>query len=176
MISFWAFQLALVVENSHANAGDLRDADSIPKLGRLPGRGNGNPLRYSCLGNRVDRGSWWVTVHGVAKSWTRLTDHTKEERPHTGKDWRQKEKGALEDKMVGEHRWLSGHESEQTLGDSRRQGGLACCSPGGGRVRHDLAAEQQQRGKERKEGRINGKKEVKIYTPLLTVLPEQAVW
>ena len=44
----------------------------IPELGRLPGEGNGSPLQCSCLGNPMDRGAWWATVHGVAKSWTRL--------------------------------------------------------------------------------------------------------
>ena len=38
------------------------------------GEGNGNPLQYSCLENSVDRGAWWATVHGIAKSWTRLTE------------------------------------------------------------------------------------------------------
>ena len=41
--------------------------DSIPALGRSPGEGNGNPLQYSCLENSMDRGAWWITVHGVAK-------------------------------------------------------------------------------------------------------------
>ena len=36
--------------------------------------GNGNPLQYSCLDNPMDRGAWWAAVHGVAKSWTRLSD------------------------------------------------------------------------------------------------------
>ena len=44
------------------------DAGSIPGLGRSPGEGNGNPLQYSCLGNPIDRGAWWATVHGVTKS------------------------------------------------------------------------------------------------------------
>jgi len=44
------------------------DANSIPGLGRSPGEGNGNPLQYSCLGNPMDRGAWWATVHGVPKS------------------------------------------------------------------------------------------------------------
>ena len=39
-----------------------------PGLGRAPGEGNGNPLQYSCLGNPMDRGAWWDTVHGVAQS------------------------------------------------------------------------------------------------------------
>ena len=53
-------------------------AGSIPGWGRSPGKGNGNPLQYSCLKNSMDRGAWWATVHGVAKSWTRLQDqHTR---------------------------------------------------------------------------------------------------
>ena len=43
-----------------------------PWVGRYPGRGNGNSLQYSCLGNPMDRGAWWATVHGVTKSRTRL--------------------------------------------------------------------------------------------------------
>ena len=53
-----------VVRNLPANAGDV---GLIPGLGRSPGEGNGNLLQYSCLGNPVDRGAWWVTVHGVTK-------------------------------------------------------------------------------------------------------------
>ena len=41
------------------------DESSIPESGRHPGEGNGNPLQYSCLGNRIDRGAWQATVHGV---------------------------------------------------------------------------------------------------------------
>ena len=55
------------------------------------------------------------------------------------KDWKQKEKGAAEDKMVRQHHWLSGHKFEQTPGDSEGQGSLGCCSPWGHRVRHSLA-------------------------------------
>ena len=46
----------------------------IPGLGRSPGEVNGNPLQYSCLEDPMDRGAWWATVHGVAKSWTQLSD------------------------------------------------------------------------------------------------------
>ena len=70
----WASQMALVVKNPPANAGDVRDAGWIPGFGRSPGEGNGNPLQYSCLENPVDRRAWWATVHGVAKSQTRLSD------------------------------------------------------------------------------------------------------
>ena len=51
--------------------------------------------------------------------------------PYAGKDWRQEEKGMIEDEMVGWHYWLNEHEFEQTLGDSEGQGSLVCCSPWG---------------------------------------------
>ena len=63
-------QVALVVKNPLANAGDIRDTGSIPGLGRSPGEGNGNLFQFSCLENSIDREAWWVLVHGVAKSWT----------------------------------------------------------------------------------------------------------
>ena len=55
------------------NAGD---PGSIPGSGKSPGEGNGNPLQYSCLENPMDKGAWLATVHGVAKSRTRLSDFT----------------------------------------------------------------------------------------------------
>ena len=57
-----------MVKNPPANAGDTRDIGLIPGLGRSPAGGNGNPLQYSCLGNSMNRGAWWATVHGVAES------------------------------------------------------------------------------------------------------------
>ena len=63
--------VAQTVKTSVCNAGDL---GSIPGLGRSPGEGNGSPLQYSCLENPMDGGAWWATVHGVAKSQTRLSD------------------------------------------------------------------------------------------------------
>ena len=53
-----------MVKTPPANAGDTA---SIPGSGRPPGDGNSNPLQHSCLGNPLDPGDWWVTVHGVAK-------------------------------------------------------------------------------------------------------------
>ena len=53
-----AFQVALMVKNPPANAGDIRDTVSIPGSGRSPGEGNGNPLQYSCLENPRDGGAW----------------------------------------------------------------------------------------------------------------------
>ena len=68
-----------MVKNPPANAGDIRYVGLIPGLGRSPGRGHGNPLRYSCLENPMDRGDWQATVHGVTKNQTQLkclTVHT----------------------------------------------------------------------------------------------------
>ena len=62
--------MVLVVKNSPANAGDIRDVGSIPSSGRSPGGGHGNPLQYSCLENPLDRGASWVTVYRVAESQT----------------------------------------------------------------------------------------------------------
>ena len=64
----------MVLKNPPVNAEDASDMGSIPRLRRSPGVGNGSPLQYSCPGNSMDRGAWWATVHGVAKSQTRLSD------------------------------------------------------------------------------------------------------
>ena len=71
-----ASQVALVIKNPRADAGDARDAGSIPGLGRSLGGGHGNPLQYSCLENPMDRGAWRATVHGVAQSCTLLKWHS----------------------------------------------------------------------------------------------------
>ena len=52
-------------KESACNAGNL---GSVPRSGRSPEEGNGNPLQDSCLKNSMDRGDWWAIVHGVAKS------------------------------------------------------------------------------------------------------------
>ena len=64
--------MALVVKDPPANAGDARDAGSIPGWGRSSGGGRGNPLQDSCLVNTMDKGAWRTRVHGSAKSLTRL--------------------------------------------------------------------------------------------------------
>ena len=77
IIHSWVSQVALVVKNPPANAGDIKDTDSIPGLGRSPGEGHGNPCQYSCLGNLIDRGAWWATVQGsqrVRYNWA--AEHT----------------------------------------------------------------------------------------------------
>ena len=79
-IEFWgqvvlnlvASQVAQVVKKPLADAGDVRDAGSIPGLERSPGGGHGNSLQHSCLENPMDIGAWRATVHRVAKSRTQL--------------------------------------------------------------------------------------------------------
>ena len=71
---FEGLQVALVVKHPPASAGDTRDKGWIPGSGRSPGGGHGSPFQYSRLGNPMDRGAWWATVHGVAKSQTQLSN------------------------------------------------------------------------------------------------------
>ena len=82
LIWFWGFPGGSDGEASACNAGDL---GSIPGLGRSPGKGNGNPLQYSCLENSMDWGAWWATIHGVAKSQTQLSNFM-----YTRIPWRRK--------------------------------------------------------------------------------------
>ena len=64
-----------MVKNPPVNAGETGDAASIPRSGRSPGVGYGNPLQYSCPENPTDRGAWKTTVLGVTKSQTQLSMH-----------------------------------------------------------------------------------------------------
>ena len=68
----WVSQVTVVVKNPPAIAGDVRDTGLLPGSRRSPGGGHGNPLQYSCLENPLEREAWWVTVHRVTKSQTRL--------------------------------------------------------------------------------------------------------
>ena len=61
-----------MVKNLPANAEDIRDTGSIPRLGRSPGEGHGNHSSILAMENAMDRGAWQATVHRVAKSWTQL--------------------------------------------------------------------------------------------------------
>ena len=63
-----------LVKNLPVNAGDTENTGVIPGSDISSGGGNGNPLQYSCLENLMDRGAWWATVHGFAKSQTRFGD------------------------------------------------------------------------------------------------------
>ena len=73
--SLW-FPGFAVVKGLPASEEDARDTGLIPGSGRFPGEGNGNPLQYSCLENPMAGGAWYATIHGVAKSWTQLSDFT----------------------------------------------------------------------------------------------------
>ena len=70
--SMGASQLVPVIKNLPASAGATGDRGLIPGSGRSPGEGNDNPLQYPYLENPMDRGDWWATVHGDAKSQTQL--------------------------------------------------------------------------------------------------------
>ena len=67
-------RLSLVAQMVKECACNARDTGLIPGMGRSPGERNGNPLQYACLENSMDRGAWWATVQGVAKSRTGLSD------------------------------------------------------------------------------------------------------
>ena len=69
--------MALLVKILPANAGDIIDADLIPRLRISLGGGHSNPFQYSCLENSMDREAWQATVHrGLTWSWTRPCTHT----------------------------------------------------------------------------------------------------
>ena len=72
----WASHVVLMVKNLLPSAGDARDVGLIPRSGRSPGGGHGNPLQFSCLKNLMDRGAWRATAPGVGKNQTRLNTHT----------------------------------------------------------------------------------------------------
>ena len=74
MYVFYHCTRGTVVKNPPASTGEPKDAGSVPGSGRSPGGGNGNPLQYSFLENSMDRRTWQVTVHGVPKSWTQLSN------------------------------------------------------------------------------------------------------
>ena len=73
---YWPLEAFLVAQMAES-ACNVGDPGSIPGSGRSPGGGHGNPLQYSCLQNPMGRGAWRATVHGIAQSWTWLSDqHT----------------------------------------------------------------------------------------------------
>ena len=81
---------------------------------------------------------YWSWSSKTLANWCKELTHWKKKNPDTGKDWRQEEKGATEDEMVGWHHWPNGHEFEQTQADNEGQGSLVCCSPWG-RKESDMA-------------------------------------
>ena len=68
--------LALMELTVSGNSQTLKNKKIFLNVYHCFGEGNGTPLQYSCLENPMDRGAWWATVHGVAKSRTQLSDFT----------------------------------------------------------------------------------------------------
>ena len=99
----------------------VRHPGLIPGLGRSPGEGNANPHQYSCLENSMDRGTWWATFHGVAKSQMQLTTDTHKtmaSRPITS--WQTKGKGRSSNRFplpgLSDHcRWWLSYEIRRWL-------------------------------------------------------------
>ena len=119
---FWT----VVVEKTLENPSDSKDIKSFDSEGNHP---------WIFIGRTDAEAVAPVLWPPDAKS--QLTGKD----PNAGKDWRQEEKGVKEDKMIGWHDQLNGHEFEQTLGDSEGQGSLACYSLWGHRVGCNLVAE-----------------------------------
>ena len=71
-VLLWNNPWGYYITNLPSKVGDARDVCSVPRLGRSPGGGHGNPLQYPCLENPMDRGAWWATVHRITKSQTQL--------------------------------------------------------------------------------------------------------
>ena len=82
MLYVGASQVALAVKNPPANAGDVREMGLILRSERSPEGVNGNLLHYSCLENLMDRGAWWPTIHGFAKSQRQLKQLSTHACPH----------------------------------------------------------------------------------------------
>ena len=120
--------LTAVLEKTLESPLDYREIQSILKEINPENSLKGLMLKLNlqCFGQHHDVKSWLIGKD-----------------PDAGKDWRQKEKRAAQDKMIGWHHWLNGHEFEQTPEDSEGQGSLVCYSPWGCRVWHDFETEQQ---------------------------------
>ena len=140
---------------SSANAGDVRDVDLIPGLGRSAGGGHGNPLQYSCLENPMKRRAWKATVHRVAKSWSWLKWLSMHAHSYFGfPRWISGKEPASQcrshrrhqfDPWVGKIPWSKKWPPTLVFlpGKSYGQRSLACYSPWDcKRVRHDLVTNQ----------------------------------
>ena len=96
-LSFFIYNPVPSSKEVACNAGDV---GSIPGLGRSLGERNSNPLQNSCLENPTDRGAWWATVRGVAKSRTRLSDSIKKKDRLSGLLGRKEQQFAISDKNL----------------------------------------------------------------------------
>ena len=111
----WCFW-TVVLEKTHESPSDFRELKPVnPKWNQY----------WIVIGRTNAEAEAPILWLPDAKSWLIRKD------PNAGKDWRQEEKGMTEDKMVGWHHWLHGHEFEQAPGDGKEQGSLVCCSPWG---------------------------------------------
>ena len=125
---FWSFQ-TMVLEKTLQSLLDSQEIKPVNPKGNQP---------WIFTGRTEDEAKAPIFWPPNAKSWPTG------KAPDAGKDWGQEEKGVTEDKMVGWHHWLNGHEFQQTLGDGGRQGRLVCSVQfmGWQRARHDLVSEQ----------------------------------
>ena len=123
----WCFQ-TLVLEKIFENNLDSKEIKPVNPKGNQ---------RWIFIGRTDAEAEAPVLWPPDVKSWLIGKD------PDAGKDWGQEEKRVRADEIVGWHYWLSGHEFEQTPGDSEGHGSLMCYSPWGFRVRHDWVTEQQ---------------------------------
>ena len=127
-LTFWCFQI-VVLEKALESPLDSKEIKPVTPKGNQP---------WIFTGRTEDEAKAPIFWPPNAKSWPTG------KAPDAGKDWGQEEKGVTEDKMVGWHHWLNGHEFQQTLGDGGRQGRLVCSVQfmGWQRARHDLVSEQ----------------------------------
>ena len=127
-LTFWCFQI-VVLEKALESPLDSKEIKPVTPKGNQP---------WIFTGRTDDEAKAPILWPPDAKSWPTRKD------PDAGKDWGQEEKGVTEDKMVGWHHWLNGHEFLQTLGDDGGQGRLVYCMQfmGSQRAGHDLMSEQ----------------------------------
>ena len=136
------------MESPPVNAADARDITLIPGSGRSPGEGNGNLSGYSCLEYSMDRGAWWATVHGVAKSWDTaehvcacMCTHTQMPERLWGVQGREKVKARPGDRLKRQspdRLWAKGREKFRAQAGNR----FPCCAlptSSGSRVQVNLS-------------------------------------
>jgi len=124
----WCFW-TVVLEKTLESLSDCKEIKPVNPKGNQP---------WIFIGRTDAKSEDLILWPPDAKSWLIGRD------PDAGKDWGQEEKGTTEDEMAGWHHWLHGRDFEQTPGDNKGQGVLACCSPWGHKELHVLATEQQQ--------------------------------
>ena len=122
----WCFQI-VVLEKTLESLLDSKEIKPVDPKGNQPW------IFIGWTDAEAEAPKFWPPD---VKSWLAVKE------PDSGKDWRQKEKGTMEDEMIRWHYWLNGHEFEQILWDNGGQRSLLCSSPWGHKVRQDLVTEQ----------------------------------